>query len=118
MALFTKKGTKKESIKSAAPVRSSIVSSRMHVLARPRITEKATLHADVSAYVFDVSARATKRDIISAVAEIYKVTPSKVRIVNVPTKQIRNMRTGKRGVKRGGKKAYVYLKKGETITIS
>ena len=27
-------------------------------------------------------------------------------------------RTGKSGVKRGGKKAYVYLKKGDTISIA
>jgi ribosomal protein L23 len=52
-----------------------------------------------------------------AVKELYSVTPRKVAVVNVKSKERRNMRTGRVGVKRGGKKAYVYLKSGETITI-
>jgi large subunit ribosomal protein L23 len=89
-----------------------------HILKHPRITEKATMHQATSVYTFDVAERATKRDIIAAVRAIYKVTPRKVAIITVPSKARRSMRTGMRGVSKGGKKAYVFLKKGETITIA
>ena len=89
-----------------------------HILKHPRITEKATMQQGMSVYTFDVAERATKREIISAVRAIYKVIPRKVAIVSVPSKMRRSMRTGKRGVSHGGKKAYVYLTKGETIGLA
>jgi ribosomal protein L23 len=64
-----------------------------------------------------VSPRANKREIAQAVASVYGVTPAGVRVVPIPSKAIRNARTGKSGVKPGGKKAYVYLKAGDTITL-
>ena len=87
------------------------------VIREPRVTEKATMHSAAGVYVFDISERATKRDVIRAVALLYKVTPRKVAIAPVPTKMRRNMRTGKYGMTRGGKKAYIYLKKGEAINL-
>ena len=69
-------------------------------------------------YTFDVASEATKRDIIRAVQALYKVKPVKVAVVRVPEKKVRNMRTGKIGVKKGSKKAYVFVKQGDTITIS
>ena len=72
----------------------------------------------VGIYTFDVADRATKRDITKAIFEIYNVRPRMVRIVNIRGKVRRNARTGQYGMSRGGKKAYVYLKKGETITIT
>ena len=69
-------------------------------------------------YVFDVTTSANKRQIASAVQAVYKVKPRKVAIVNIRAKETRNMRTGQSGMKGGGKKAYVYLNKGETITIA
>ena len=89
-----------------------------HILKNPRITEKATMHSEQSVYLFDISSRATKRSVSQAVSALYKVTPRMIRIVQIPMKVKRNMRTGKRGIKRGGKKAYVYLKRGENITIA
>lgn len=83
------------------------------VLARPRITEKATMLAGSNAYAFEVATSATKREIAAAVKEKYNVTPIKVAIVRIPSKQV--IVRNRKGVKRGGKKAYVYLKKGETI---
>ena len=117
MALFNKKTAKVE----AAPAtdnKSGNRSSTAHVLRHARITEKATMHSMESVYVFEVAERATKREIIMAVRDIYNVTPRMVRVAPIPTKTTRNMRTGVTGTKRGGKKAYVYLKKGETIIIS
>ncbi len=87
------------------------------VLSHPRITEKATLGIDRGVYVFDVVRDANKKQIKEAVQDMYNVTPTKVRIVTVPKKNVRNPRTGIYGSKGGGKKAYVYLKKGDTISI-
>lgn len=75
------------------------------------------MHEQSGVYTFDVALDANKREIIEAVRSIFKVTPRMVRIVQIPQKRKRSMRTGKRGVKKGGKKAYIYLKKGETINI-
>ena len=115
MALFTR--TKKEVPHVAAP-RISIALDVSHVLREPRITEKGTAASGMSVYVFNVAPHATKREIKIAVERYYKVVPRTVRVVSIRPKQVRNVRSGKSGVKRGGKKAYVYLKKGETITIA
>lgn len=120
MALFgTKKTAKKTAAKTAAPAAEFSAGARdlSYVLTHARITEKATMQQSGKVYTFDISSRATKRDIIRAVNQLYKVTPRMIRVVTIPTKEVRNARTGKKGVKGGGKKAYVYLKSGDTITI-
>lgn len=88
------------------------------ILKHARITEKASMHQGSGVYTFDVSERATKRDIIRAVQSLYKVKPVKVALARVPAKKVRHMRTGKLGTKQGGKKAYVYLKPGDSISLS
>lgn len=103
--------------KPQAPQGVNVAADRAGVLRNPRITEKATDVQQGSVYTFDVAEGATKNEIAEAVRAVYSVTPRKVAVVRIPAKLRRNMRTGKSGVKRGGKKAYVYLKKGETITI-
>lgn len=85
------------------------------ILTNPRITEKATVSATANVYVFDISDSATKHTVAQAVFAYYKVRPRKIRIVTIPSKAKRSMHTGIRGTKHGGKKAYVYLKKGEVI---
>ena len=120
MALFgkTKKvETKAEVAPVASDTRSGMPQGLSHILKHPRITEKATMHSADGVYTFDIAERATKREVIQAVRALYKVTPRMVRVVTIPSKVRRSARTGKQGVKQGGKKAYVYLKKGETITI-
>ena len=113
MALFSTTEAKKDT--NVVVAGNSSLTDYSSVLQNPRITEKATICAEGSVYVFDIDPRATKRDIIRAVQQIYKVLPVKVNVVTVPSKQKRSARTGKIGVKKGGRKAYVYLKKGETI---
>ncbi len=93
------------------------MSDYAHILKHARITEKASTVGN-SVYIFDVAQSATKRDIIRAVHVLYKVMPRKVAIIPVPAKRVRHMKSGREGVKHGGKKAYVFLKKGETITLS
>lgn len=117
MALFGTKKTEKATGGDKAPATVSRT-SLSHVLSRPRITEKATDAAARGVYVFDVSQKSNKRMVMQAIAELYKVTPRKVSIVTVHPKNVRNMRTGRAGVKQGGKKAYVYLKEGDTITLA
>lgn len=85
------------------------------ILLRPRITEKATIAAEQGVYVFEVSPRATKHSVKRAVKKIYKVNPVRVNIVKIPSKKRVSERTRIVGVKSGGKKAYVFLKKGERI---
>jgi len=125
MALFgNKKKEKRPAITdvslSAVPARSPVVAMSADlsgVLVKPRITEKATDSTARGVYVFEVTEEATKPQIAEAVWQIYKVRPAKIRIARFPHKVVRNARTGKYGVKSGGRKAYVYLKPGESISI-
>ena len=80
------------------------------IIIRPRITEKSGLMSEnASIYTFEVRRNATKPSIALAIKTLYKVTPRKVRIVNLPAKRV--IVRGKRGVSSGVKKALVYLKK-------
>ncbi|MFC1730852.1 50S ribosomal protein L23 [candidate division KSB1 bacterium] len=88
------------------------------VLKNPRVTEKATLQSEKGVYVFNVAPRSTKKDVAEAVEALYKVIPRKINMVKVPSKRVRMRgKQNKYGVKSGGKKAYVYVKKGDTIDI-
>ncbi|OHA26882.1 MAG: 50S ribosomal protein L23 [Candidatus Taylorbacteria bacterium RIFCSPHIGHO2_02_FULL_44_36] len=82
---------------------------------RPRVTEKATTVAENGIHVFEVEKDASKKEIADAVKNLYKVSPIKINVVKTPRKQV--FVRGKKGFKAGGKKAYVYLKKGEKIEI-
>ncbi len=87
-----------------------------NVLLRPRITEKAALGADkLNVYVFEVTKDATKKSISASVKGAYGITPEKVRVATIPSKQV--FVRGRKGFKSGGKKAYVYLKKGDKIEL-
>ena len=83
------------------------------IIKNPRITEKASFAAEQNVYIFNVSKRANKTEIKKEIFSLYKVKPLKVNVLNVPRKNI--MSRGKIGVKGGGRKALVYLKKGDKI---
>jgi large subunit ribosomal protein L23 len=86
------------------------------IIIKPRITEKgAVISGANNIYPFDVRPDATKTEIAQAIKTIYKITPVKIAVVKIPSKTVRSRRDGKMGVKSGGKKAYVYLKKGDKI---
>lgn len=85
----------------------------MKIIKNPRITEKAANISEKNVYTFDVFANANKTEIKKAIFLLYKVKPVKVNILKVPEKQI--FARGKKGVKQGGKKAVVYLKKEDKI---
>jgi large subunit ribosomal protein L23 len=89
------------------------------LLARPRITEKATMLAEggkYPVYTFEVTREANKTEIRKAVIELYKVTPTRINIVNLPAKTI--IRRGKKGRVAAIKKALVFLKAGEKIELA
>jgi len=109
-------GEKKATQTSASTGRTS-ARDFTHILKRPRITEKATFAAERGVYVFEIEPRATKHDVMRAVEEFYKVKPVKVNITQILSKKVSTRRRGVFGRKGGGKKAYVYLKKGDTISI-
>lgn len=107
MALLkSKKNTeKKEEVKKAPS------------LLKPRITEKTNRLSGSSVYVFTLSNPLLNKVAVAAeIKKEYKVTPEKIRIVAIPAKRV--FVRGKWGKKQGGKKAYVYLKKGETIEFA
>ena len=127
MALFSKNKkeekevvTKKSTATSAKQTANTVVADAndlTHVLISPRVSEKAMLLTEQNVYVFNVSPRANKKQIIRAIEEQYNVTPVKVAVTSIKRKRVRNMRTGVPGVTKGGKKVYVYLKKGDSISL-
>jgi len=110
----SKKGAAKEKKANAKESGSvTFYSGSKDIILRPRITEKASQIAENNTYTFDVSAFANKKNIKQEINRIYKVTPISVNITKVPAKAI--FSRGKAGVKKGGRKAYVTLKKGDRI---
>jgi len=88
-----------------------------HPLIRgPRVTEKGAIGAEKGIYTFNVEESANKNEIKKAIKMLYNVTPVKVAITKINTKII--FRRGVMGTKNGGKKAVVYLKKGDKITFA
>ena len=97
-------------------MKNQIVQKNNFVLKAPRITEKASMLMEKNIYVFDIPVSATKTEVKKAVSSMYKVRPVKIAILKVPRKSV--FIRGRQGFKPGGKKAYVYLKKGDKIEIS
>ncbi len=87
------------------------------VIVGPRITEKSVQQGDRNVYTFTVARSATKFLVRDAIKALYNVTPVKINIVNkLPAQRLSGSKN--RMVKVPGyKKAYVYLKKGDTINL-
>lgn len=89
-----------------------------NILKRPWFSEKALISTENGVYVFEVAPSATKIDVANAIIAAYKVTPMKVRMVNLPAKKV-SLRTRRgQGTRARRHKAYVYLKEGDTITFA
>jgi len=69
-----------------------------------------------SIYVFNVAVNATKKDVSRAVQEQYKIIPLRVNMVQIKSKK--TTVKGKSGKTARGKKAYVFLKKGDTLKLA
>lgn len=121
MALFSRKKTTKESApKAGQRVESGATAtdvSLASVLEKPRITEKAVGLGEKNVYTFVVRRDATKKDVLAAVKSLYNVTPVRVNIVNKSPRQFMSRSKGRRLTEKGMKKAYVYLKHGDSISL-
>jgi len=126
MALFSKKEekkadsdvvTKEVTTKDESGVTPSPV-DYSRILRNARITEKAAQLAGNNTYVFDVATDATKTQIKSAIEIIYKVKPTQIRTVTIAKKPVKSKKIRKTYFKGGGKKAYVTLKKGDSIQLA
>lgn len=89
------------------------VTSFSHVISKPRITEKAGMLGEANVYTFEVAKTATKGKVKAAVKELYKVTPVRINIINLPRRNV--FIRGRFGAQSGVKKALVFLKKGDKI---
>lgn len=104
-----------------APVAHKVPTRGKHpsqILLSPRITEKGAYLGELGVYVFNVQKNAGKREIAQAIRTVFGVMPRKVRVVSIPRKQVSTRGTNRMGQTKGGKKAYVYLKKGDAIEIA
>lgn len=123
--LETKKNIKEKAVKSK-PTKVAIAerankenatpSSKSYasLISKPRITEKSGIASQkLNAYTFEIGRDTSKIDVAKAVKELYKVSPTKVNIINLPRKMIASR--GKKGWSGGVKKAVVYLKKDDKI---
>lgn len=108
--------TKKTAVKEVAPAKVSVHTVlKEAAIVRPRITEKATQVAMGNVYTFTIDPKATKTEVKEAIVKLYKVTPVKVNVVKIRARNV--FVRGKRGTTAGGRKAYVYLKKGDKIEL-
>lgn len=123
MAIFGKKSDNKKEHTANARKRTVRAVASLHgiandVISAPWFSEKALLMTEKGVYTFDVPRSATKAHIAGAIKEIYKVEPSKIRIVNLPAKK-KALRTRRGvGVRSARRKAYVYLNKGDSIQFA
>ena len=83
---------------------------------QPIITEKATILSEYNKTVFKVHSGANKRSIKKNIEKIFKVTVTKVNIIN--QKRKKKIKQGKLSIKPGYKKAIITLKKGQSIDLA
>lgn len=94
--------------------------AKENILIKPVITEKATAMAEnKGVYTFIVAGKVNKIEIKNAVEKHYNVTVESVNTMNLlGEKKVRYTKNGfSVGRKPSYKKAYVTLKKGETIDL-
>lgn len=125
MALFG--GKKKEEAKQEKPATKKTATKEVvveatgvqpeRVLLKPYISEKAFLAGERNVYVFEIAHDATKRDVARAIKIAYNVEPVKVRTAKLPGKVASHRMPGRPGMRKGTKKAYVYLKEGDKLSL-
>ena len=91
------------------------------VIERPVVTEKAANQSERRIYTFLVHGSANKHTVADAVEVLYGVRPKKIRIAKRPPKRKRIRISGKEreyGMTAQKKKAYVFLREGDTIKLT
>jgi large subunit ribosomal protein L23 len=86
------------------------------IIKEPHVSEKATKIGSEGQYVFKVPNNTNKLQVKKAVESIFNTQVASVNIVNVLGKIKRYGRSGK-GCRAAWKKAYISLKKGNTINF-
>lgn len=104
--------TKSTNEKRVAAVQ-GVVFPKGSAVIKPRVTEKSGLLSQQGIYTFDVRTDVNGKQIAAAINEAYKVTVVNVNVSPVHAKAM--FMRNKRGSTVAGKKAYVTLKKGDTI---
>jgi large subunit ribosomal protein L23 len=122
MALFGKKKVAEDVVSEIAPVKAVksgpvVAKDITSIIIKPRITEKAALLSEKNVYAFEVKKGASKYDVRDAVKALYKVTPTRVHIVNKQPRHSMSRARGRDMMESGLRKAYVYLKKGDRIEL-
>ena len=126
MALFSRKKESKTEEKGsekkvvAKPAMSNALPTDYDlagVLVQPHVTEKTVGMGEKNVYTFIVRSDATKYLVRDAIKSLYSVTPVKVNIVNKAPRQYMSRKKGRRLTEKGMKKAYVYLKDGDSISL-
>jgi large subunit ribosomal protein L23 len=80
-----------------------------------RITEKAARLGNTNTYVFNLETDINKIELKKELEATYKVQVLSINVINTKTKKV--FSRGRFGVKGGGKKVYVTLKKGDAIVL-
>ncbi|MBP6868570.1 MAG: 50S ribosomal protein L23 [Candidatus Pacebacteria bacterium] len=114
MAIFTKHKKTKLTVATKTVEKNSVA----HVLKHPWLSEKALLGTENGVYVFAVPPEVTKFQVKDAVQAFYGVTPKKVNVVNLPAKKVALKTRRGVGTRARRHKAYVFLKKGDTIAFA
>lgn len=120
MALFgKKKEVNKEPVVTVAKSAPAMATDRnlSGILVKPHFTEKTVSMGEHNVYTFEVKRDATKFQVRDAVKALFNVTPVKVNIVNKRPAHRPKGSTNRTIMVSGMKKAYVYLKKGDTINL-
>jgi len=126
MALFSRtkeKNTEEKESEKVVPAK-AVVSNSLPtdydlagVIVRPLVTEKAVGMGERNVHTFVVRTDATKFLVRDAIKSLFSVTPVKVNIVNKAPRQYMSRGKGRRLTEPGVKKAYVYLKDGDSINL-
>ena len=82
----------------------------------PMVTEKSTNLSEQNKIIFKVHPKANKKNLKSNIEKIFKVTVTKVNIINKKSR-IKTTR-GKKVRVKGFKKAIITLKKGQNIDLT
>ena len=82
----------------------------------PHITEKSTNLSEQNKIIFKVPSKANKKNLKKNIEKIFKVSVTKINIINKRTR----VKTTNRGSKKvlGYKKAIVTIKKGQNIDLT
>jgi large subunit ribosomal protein L23 len=109
--------TKKNKLEKKDEVVDKTKKEKTHpLLLGPRMTEKSAINAERGVYTFNVPQNANKNEVKKAIKFVYGVTPVRVAMTTIADKTV--TRRGITSIKHGGKKAVVYLKKGDKITFA